>query len=286
MPEGLTADQILGEDGAFVDNWRDEAFPGDDNKEIRSNPTLANIKDVRSLARQVISGESQIGKLTSGRDFAILPNEHSTPEELNAFHTKMGRPKTAPEYEFSKAEGADPKFATHMENALHAVGASKAVADAALKGYMAYSVEQAAAQETEDKIADAKADKELRTKLGSQYDATIAQGNLAINALAAPIDPAWAAQLAKEMPFDVNATQFFAKIGALIAEDKGLTQATGQTGFTPSDARAKANQVMAENPYYISETPMGPDGTQLPRNKAKHDAAVQEVADLLKMANA
>lgn len=277
--DGLEAGQFLGEDGAFQANWRDEAFPGDENKEVRENPTLANIKDVRSMARQVISGESTIGKLSGGRDFAILPNENSTPEEIETFQTKVGRPKSAAEYGLAEVENADPKFAEKMSNAFHAAGSSKGAVGTILKAYNEYATEYAAAQETEDKISDAKADKEIRGKLGSTYDASHTNVNLAIDALAAPISAEFAAELKKDIPYDVNGFQLFSKIGELIAEDPGLKEATKQTGFTPSDARAKANEVM-QDPYYISEEPK-----DKPRNKSKHDALVQQVADLLTMAN-
>lgn len=277
--EGITPEQIIGENGEFVDNWRDVAFPGDENAEIRSNPTLGNLKNIQSMARQVISGESTIGKLSGGRNFAILPNEHSTPEEIEEFHTKLGRPKTAAEYGFDKLEGADPKYAEKMAATLHAAGASKELANALLNAHMEYSKEYAQAIETEDKIADAKADKAIRLRLGSEYDASMQQANLAINALAAPIDAEWAAQLAKEMPYDNNAQQLFAKIGAMISEDPGLKHATGATGFTPSDALTKANEIMANNPYYLTPQPAGK-----PRNQAEHERVTKEVADLFAIA--
>lgn len=278
--EGLEAGQFLGEDGAFVDNWRDGAFPGDENKAIREDSTLTNIKDVRSMARQVVDSQSQIGKLSGGRAFAILPNEHSTTEEINEFHTKLGRPKTPAEYEYSKIPDANPKFVEKMETALHTTGVSKTAATAIAKAYGEFSAENAQAVETEGKIADAQADKAIRTKFGSTYDAEMANANLAIQALAAPISAEYAMKMAEDVKYDLNAAQFLAKVGSLIAEDPGLKGATGQTGFSPTDARAKANEIMRDNPYYITETPK-----DKPRNKQAHDEAIQQVADLLAMAN-
>ena len=278
--EGLESGQFLGEDGAFQPDWRDQAFPGDENKELRENPTLTDTKDVRSMARRLVDAQGQIGKLSGGRDFAILPNEHSTPEEIAQFHAKLGRPETPAEYEYGKIEGANPKFVEKMEAALHAAGASKAQAASIAKAYGEFGVENAAAEETEGKIADAKADKEIRDRLGSTYDSEMANANLAITALALPIDADYAKQLAEDVKYDSKAQQFLSKIGNLIAEDKGLMNATGSSNFTPSDARAKANEVMNSNPYYITDTPKGQ-----PRDPGKHSAAVEEVRKLLEMAN-
>jgi hypothetical protein len=278
--EGLEATAILGEDGAFVDNWRDGAFPGDENKTIREDPTLANIGDVRSMARQVVDSQSQIGKLSGGRAFAILPNEHSTPDEINEFHTKLGRPKTSTEYEYGKIPDANPKFVEKMETALHTAGVSKTAATAIAKAYGEFSAEDSASQVTEGKIADAQADKAIRTKFGSTYDAEMENAYSVIRAIAGPIDAEYALKMAEDVKYDLNAAQFLAAIGKKFAEDPGLKDATSATGFSPTDARAKANEVMRDNPYYLTETPK-----DKPRNKQAHDDAVQQVADLLVMAN-
>ena len=278
--EGLESGQILGDDGAFQADWRDQAFPGDENKEIRENATLSDTKDVRSMARRLVDKESQIAKLSGGRDFTILPNEHSTPEEIAAHHTKLGRPATAAEYEYSKIEGANPKFVEKMEAALHESGVSKTAATAIAKAYGEFGTENAAAVETEQKIADAKADKAIRDQFGSAYDAEMANANLAITALALPINADFAKQLAEDVKYDLNAAQFLSKIGTMIAEDPGLKSATGNANFTPSDARAKANEVMSSNPYYVTDQPK-----DMPRDVAKHNAAILEVKNLLEMAN-
>lgn len=278
--EGLESGQFLGDDGAFQPDWRNDAFPGDENKEIRENKTLSNIGDIRSMARQVVSGESTIGKLSGGRDFAILPNEHSTPEELDQFHTKMGRPSTSAEYEYSKIEGANPKFVEKMEAALHTAGVSKTAAEAIAKAYGEFGAEDAASVVTEQKIADAKGDKAIRDRLGSAYDAEMANANLAITALAAKIDPKFASDLTEDIKYDSNAQQLLSAVGKLIAEDPGLSSATGSANFTPSDARAKATDIINNNPYYLSPEPAGK-----PRNKQAHEAAIAEVQQLFEMAN-
>ena len=281
----IEAGQFLGEDGAFQVDWRDHAFPGDEGADIRSNQTLANIKDIRTLARQVVSGESTIGKMSGGRDFAILPNEQSTPEEITAFHTKVGRPSSAEGYEFDKVEmpageKRDDKFVAKMSNALFEAGASKGVATAVSKAYMEYGAELKQAMDTEDKLANAEANKQLHTLLGSGYDPTMASAKVAIEALARPIDNDFAETLLAEMPYDVHAAQFLAKIGAMISEDKGLKGTPAETGFTPADARSKANEIMTD-PYYVTDSPK-----DKPKNKAYHDELVEKVKRLLETANA
>lgn len=279
----VEAGQLLGDDGAFQEGWRDLAFPGDENEALRANPTLANIKDVRTMARQVVSGESTIGKLSGGRDFAILPNEQSSDDERNEFHTKLGRPPSAEAYEFDKVpEGTskDDKFIAKMGQVCFDADISKSAGAKLMAGYLEYYADLTKAMETEDKLGEAEANKHLHTLLGSGYDKTMAFGNMAIEALARPIDNEFAETLKKEMPYDVHAAQFLAKIGELISEDPGLKGTPSQTGFTPADARSKANEIMTD-PYYVTDTPTGK-----PRNKAYHDELVEKVKRLFETANA
>lgn len=279
----IEAGQLLGEDGAFQDGWRELAFPGDDNEDIRANQTLTNIGDIRTMAKQVISGESTIGKLSGGRDFAILPNDGSTAEELNEFHTKLGRPGKAEDYGFGNLpEGAprDEKFIAKMGQVCFEAGISKSAGAKIMAGYQEYYADLTKAMDIEDKIGNAEANKQLHTVLGSAYDVKMASANLAIEAIARPIDNDFAETLKKEMSHDVQAAQFLAKIGEMIGEDKGLKGTVAESGFTPADARAQAKEIMAD-PYYGSEHPVGKE-----RNVARHQELIEKVTRLFEIANA
>ena len=277
--EGIESGQVLGDDGAFQEDWREHAFPGDENKELRENPTLANTKDVRTMARRLVDGQSQIAKITGGRDYTILPNEHSTPEEIAEHHTKLGRPAEAKDYEYSKIPDANPKFVEKMEAALHSSGVSKSASEAIAKAYGEFGAEHAQAQATEGKIADAKGDKEIRDRLGSTYDTEMANANLAITSLALPIDADYAKDLMEDVKYDSRAQQLLSKIGGMIAEDPGLKSATGSTNFSPADAKAKAQEIMDTNPYWATDSPVGK-----PRSVDKHKSAIEEVRNLHEMA--
>lgn len=278
----MEAEEFLGEDGAFQENWRDIAFEEDDA--LRTDPTLKNIKDIRTLARQVVSGESTIGKLSGGREFTILPNEQSTDEERSEHYTKLGRPPSAEDYELGKVQmpdgvPKDDKFIAKMGQALFEGGASKPLAQRLLKDYMEYSAESMKAMDTEDKIGNAEANKQLHTLLGSAYDTKMASANVAIEAIARPIDNDFAETLKKEIPYDVPAMQMLAKMGEMISEDPGLKGTPAVEGFTPADAREKANEIM-NDPYYVTDRPK-----DKPANKQYHDELVEKVKKYLEVAN-
>ena len=275
----VTAEQILGEDGAFQEGWQGLAFP-DDTDPLKTNSTLANIKDFRSLAKQVISGESQIGKLTSGREFAILPNETSDEAEINEFHTKLGRPATAADYklgEMQLPEGLpkDEKLAAHMGDVLHKAGASAKVAAAVHNGYAEYIKSTLEAQATQEKLDDAEANKNLRAKLGATYDKTLRDIGVMVNAFGNAIDATETANLLAELPNDAFAAQLLGKIAEKFSEG-GLSQkaadATGE--ITPADANAEINKIQSD-PYYLIASPK-----DKPRNQQYHDELIQKVARL------
>ena len=284
----VEAGQFLGDDGVFQENWRDHF--SEEDADLKDDPTLANVKGVRAMARMLVDSEKKFG-----RDKVALLTDTSTDAEKAEHYTKLGRPESAEGYEFDKIQMPDgqkknDKFIAKMEQSLFEGGASKALAQRLVKSYMEYNAEFAQAMDTEDKLGNAEANKQLHTLLGSAYDTKIASAKIAIEAIARPIDNDFAETLIKEMPYDVHAAQFLAKIGELIGEDKGLVSKPGETELlTPGDARAKANEVMA-NPYYTSEQPAARNDKgeliQQPRNAALHKQLIEEVSRLLTIANA
>ncbi len=288
MTETIEAAQILGEDGAFQDDWQGLAFP-DDTDPLKTDPTLANIKDFRSLARQVVSGESQIGKLTSGRDFAIMPNENSDKEsdeykaEVKAYRAKIGVPEESTGYKLNDIPlpddiPKDEKLALHMEGVLHKAGASNAVAAAVHKGYVEYIKDTLGAAATQAKLDEQEANVSLRKVLGATYDAKIALAISAINAFGNVIDPKEAAEMIKELPYDVFGTQFLAAVGKVIAEKPPTIKGADPSGvLIPADARSEFNKLTSD-PYYMTSSPPGK-----PVNVAYHDELLEKGTRLLEI---
>lgn len=279
----VEAGQFLGDDGVFAEDWLKVAFDEDDP--LRQDRTLGNIKDIRTLAKQVVSGESTIGKLSGGRKFTFLLDENSTDEEKKEHYTAIGRPDKAEGYELDRIDvpqgvPKDDKFIAKMSQVLFDGGAPKSLSQSLVKGYMEYTAELLETMATEDKLANTTADQQLHTLLGSAYDEKMKSAFYAIEALALPIDAEFAETLKKELPYDPAAAQLFIKMGEMISSDKGLKGVPPKPDtFTPGDARAKANEVMA-NPYYVTEQP-----TDKPRNVELHNQLIEEVKKLLETAN-
>ena len=277
----VEAGQFLGNDGAFQENWRDVAFDEDDA--LRTNPTLVNIKDIRTLARQVVSGESTIGKLSGGREFAILPNEQSTDDERNEYYKKTGRPDAPEGYKLNDVplpEGVpkDEKFAEHMSNVLHKAGASTAVAAAVTKGYAEYIKSSLEAAATQEKIDSQEANTGLRKLWGAAYEPKMANAIAAANAFGNKISVEETAGLIKDLPYDSFGAQLLDAVGEVIKEKPLDGTPAAPTGeLTPADARSKINEIMTD-PYYTTDTPK-----DKPKNTAYHEGLVQKVNSLFKI---
>ncbi len=278
----IDAGQFLGEDGAFSDNWLEQAYGAEDP--LRADPTLKNTKSVRSMASQLVNAQKQIGQFSGGREFAILPNEQSDETEINEYRKKTGMPPAPADYKLAEMklpEGLpkDDKLSEHMSNILHKAGASTSVATEVHNGYVEYIKSSMEAVATQEKIDSQEANKALRGKWGAAYDKNMALAVVAANAFGSGIDATETAALIKELPYDTFAAQMLAKAGEVISE-KGLGEKPADTTgeLTPADAMTEANKVMTD-PYYVSDTPSGK-----PRNKQYHDELVQKVARLMEMA--
>ncbi len=278
----IEAGRFFGDDGALAEDWRSQAFNADDP--MLTDPTLANIKDIRTMVRQVVSGESTIGKLSGGREFAILPNEQSDETEINAFRTKIGRPDAPEGYELDKVvlpagQQKDDKLIAKMSTALFDAGASKGVATAALKGYLEHHAETLAAMGVQDKLDAQEANKQIRAKFGAAYDGSMAKAIAACRILGGAIDAEAAEEMVKELPYDSFAAQLFAKVGDIIGE-KNLTDTPGATDgvMTPADARVEFNKLTTD-PYYMTSAPK-----DKPKNQEYHEELLRKGTKLLELA--
>lgn len=278
----IEAGQFFGDDGAFSANWREQAFGETDP--MRTNPTLKNIKDIRTMAHQVVSGESTIGKLSGGREFAILPTEQSDETEINAFRTKIGRPDAPEGYELSKTEipeglPKDENYITHMAKGMFDLGVPKAMAAGVAKLHVDYLKQLNDGVQTQDKLDMQEANKEIRTKFGAAYDNKMLKAIAAARVLGGPIDAGAAEEMVKELPYDSFAAQLFAAMGDIIGE-KNLEEVPGAKDgvMTPADAMSEYNK-LTKDPYYLTASP--PDK---PKNQQYHDEIIQKGAKLLVLA--
>lgn len=168
-----TGDPNKGGGEDFKTNWKD-FIPED----LKDRSEWNNIKDVSDLYKNYISAQQMISKSVR------LPDETSTPEDVAAFYSKLGKPQEKTEYKFeykpakeSYVYNQDSFDFTVFQDIADKANLTKdqyqALASAYLdinnENYINYnkSLEEKAAQELKD------AENKLKTAWGQQYNSNI-----------------------------------------------------------------------------------------------------------------
>lgn len=214
--------------GSSVD-WKN-ALPDD----VKTDPSLADIKDVGGLAKSYIHAQKMVGT-----DKISLPTENATPEEMNAFYDRLGRPK---EYEFTKAElpeGMDynEDMEKQMKALMHSAGLTNKQANDLNNGYLKYMSEQFTNQKTADENQKAEWYKTLKTDLGKAFDEQVDLSQRAARELGGDDFLTWLDNTGQgNNPMFVK---MFAKVGQMMAEAGAEPGKPQSFEMTPESARAE-----------------------------------------------
>ncbi|MBE9571440.1 MAG: hypothetical protein IMF11_12485 [Proteobacteria bacterium] len=132
----METNEIFNDEGSFVENWR-ETLPED----IKADKTLGDIKDLPTMARMIVDGQKLVGKKG-----LTVPGEGATPEEINTFHTAIGRPEKASDYKFEKIElpkgmVPDEKMEGVFRDIAHRNGLNQTAASEIVTGINNYMIE-------------------------------------------------------------------------------------------------------------------------------------------------
>lgn len=91
-------------------DWHTEIDPS-----VKDDPVWKSTPDLKTLTKAYVDGvHYNVGAIK-------MPGKDATPEDWQAFHTKIGRPSTPEDYPLSEAIKDDPT-ATNMRNVAHSAG--------------------------------------------------------------------------------------------------------------------------------------------------------------------
>jgi hypothetical protein len=171
--------------------------------------------------------------------------EKSTPEEVDAFYGKLGRPSAPDAYSFATPEGTDPTFANAAKEQFHALGLSNEQATKLTEwwnGQAGASTEAQEAQYSATVEADQSA---LRKEWGAAYDKKISEAKAAAGKFgleAEQIDG-----MEKALGFG-GLMKFMSNIGSKLGEDvlDSMESNAGSEVMTPAVAAQKLNELKAD----------------------------------------
>lgn len=106
-----------------------------------------------------------------------IPKEDATPEELDKFYNKLGRPETPDKYEIELSEDIeyDPEFLNSFKNTAHKLGITQKQAKDMISWYNTEVQRISTNLQKADEERIAKATAELKARWGADYDRKIAE---------------------------------------------------------------------------------------------------------------
>lgn len=220
-----------------------------------------------------------LNKLVSGDDRIIIPPADAKPEDIAAFHTKLGRPEAADKYDIKMPDGvaADPKMLEFGKSLAFELGLNPKQAQQLadkwneFNGTTATEYFDGVRQKNETEIG------ELKTKWGADLDTNVAAAKRAVQSLGLETEDMnrieaaiGAAPLVKMM----------AKLGSMAKEGGFLTGNGGgdpnsPAGMTPQQAQSKVDELLGDSAFFAKYTNKG---------DPSHQEAVNRVLALMQRA--
>jgi len=228
-----------GIDAETIGHWDNKGWKKDDAKEI----ALAATKQAREAEKYFGVPADQIIK---------MPKADAKPEDIKAFHQRLGAPADPKEYDFSSVKGADGNpmpeaLAETLRASAHAQGLTKAAA-AAIAADVQKSLDSARSSETTinaGKLAEEKA--KLKADWGPNFDFNHLKAMEGARRLG--ITPEAVKALEGQIGYK-DVMEAMRKIGAGTSEDAFIERgATGGTVHTREGAVARKSELMADKAW-------------------------------------
>lgn len=230
--------------------------------DYKTNPSLANFKDVNDLAKSYLHAQSMVGK-----DKAVLPTDKSTPEEIQEFYSKLGMP-TPDEYKL-EGLGEDDFSAQFKElmvknNILPKQGSELLNFISDMNKSMDSDVDSDYEAAMQEGLED------LRAEWGDAFDSNVVNAASVINTYG---DDELKTYLNETgLGNDPMLLKVFSQIGASLGE--GGFKGKASTTITKEDAKARINAMYADrsNPIFDKSNP-------------RHNDALKEMEHLYNIQN-
>lgn len=261
-------------------DWR-QSLPED----LRENKTLADVKDVGSLAQQFIDSQQMIGqsiripgpdageeawknfhsKLTDKVPTLIPTPDPDNEEVMSALYNRMGRPEDPEGYRHP--EGVDPSTLGDFAKTAHQLGLNKKQYEA-IVGHLHQSLTN---KQDADKAAIAEGKRALKQEWGIVYEDNLQLVDSVMKGTGAPKEML---ELAASGVLPADTLKWLYNIGKQLGtEGINFNKDESTTRLAPAEARARAQEILDDStgPYWDSSHPL-------------HREYVQKVVDLNKAA--
>jgi hypothetical protein len=218
--------------------------------DLRSNPSLANHKDLPSFIKSALDAEKLIGKKG-----IIKPDKNASQEEWNKYYTEIGRPEKAEGYEFKRPESwpKELEFSEAMipkvQEMFYKHGIGKETAKALWEDYHGIVAEEGMRAVGVSKEEVEKGIQNLKKELGGEdkYKAHLETAVMAVKEFGGDdlINFLDSSGLGNH-PALIKA---FGEAGKYLREDGIVGGRTGGGSFTPEKAKAEIARLEQDNEF-------------------------------------
>jgi hypothetical protein len=243
---------IVNDKGEFREGW----FESFGSEELKSAPSLKNIKTLEGMTKSYLSAQRMIGA-----DKVVIPGEHSTPEERQEFFNRLGRPETPEGYEFPalpperipKGMQVNPEFEKAFANKAFELGMTKEQANKLRDWHNDVVASSFKDADVEIEKEHGSAVESLKKEWGSAYQANVDLANKVVQAFDKELK-----LVDLGLGNNVELVKVFAKIGKSMSEDKLIV---GEADKTPGNAQTEINSIMGDSksPYWNNDHPQHKD---------------------------
>lgn len=218
--------------------------------DLASHTSMGAIKDINSLVKSYIHGQKLIGK-----DKIVLPDEHATDDDINAFYDKLGRPELDKyEVDFGEAQYGDDFKKAFVAEA-HKAGIMPKQAKSMFDFIHGQITSDTAAAAEAKQTAATEAIEGLRREWGNGFDKQVTIAQQAVATLA---DDNFKEYLKTSgLGSDPTMIKFFANIGSKLNEDTFDKGTVKHLGMTKDEAQEAADSIYGnfEHPYWNKSHP-------------------------------
>ena len=243
-------------------NWKD-SLPED----LKNEKALESIQDIPGLAKSFIHAQKMVGT-----DKISIPNKHATDDDWNDVYSKLGRPSKPEDYEIqiNSNSSVDTDALNGFKEAAHKYGLLPKQAEGIINFYDDMTQNYMRDLDAKAEQGRMHAEKSLKEEWGPAYDSKVKSvGGVVTKYLNDDFAHMTLSDGTKvgDHPDFIRA---FANIASDLGEDK-LVTSTGPQYMTPKEIDKQLRELQAEGSAYWK------------KNHPNHDAAVQEVQDLMKL---
>lgn len=236
--------------------------------ELKEEPSLKVFKDPAALAKSYVHAQKQIGK-----DKVVVPDPKlATDEEWSEFYSKIGRPETADDYQL-EVEGMDEEFVSAFKQQAHKAGLRPNQVEGLFQWYNEFVGGASEKAEESAKLEKERQLVELKNEWGKAFDTKLQHAKTIYrNYMPEEVQAHMDKMGYNDDPVMVKAFAHLAE--KFLSEGERVGNPNGSTVLSPAEAKAKIDEVMANNHHAY----WNPD-------HENHNKAKEEMKQLYELAN-